>query len=357
MWIENYKSLAVAVDSALVEAVKVLEKEAQFGLVTVVGPGERLEGTVTDGDVRRALISGVSMLTPVVEVMNRSPVTVRKDVGVSKLRALCIEHGIVGIPLVEGDGRLAGIFFDAEVDQRRELDAPVVVMAGGFGKRLAPITNSIPKPLVKVGEKPILERLVEQIADAGFRKIYITTHYKAEMIEDYFGDGSSWDVNIGYVREEKPLGTAGALGLLKKELVRGPSIVMNCDLLTRVNLNALLEFHQQSDAVATMCVRQYDFQIPYGVVAVSGSELSSIIEKPVRSEFVNAGIYVVTPRFIRNIPTNTASNMPALIEDVSQRSEKVAVFPIHEYWRDIGLTSELASAKRELENNFDDWQG
>jgi NDP-sugar pyrophosphorylase family protein len=225
-------------------------------------------------------------------------------------------------------------------------------MAGGFGKRLKPLTDSTPKPLLKVGNKPILENILEQFIATGFHKFYISTHYKAEMVREYFGDGSNWNVSIEYIHEETPLGTAGGLGLLPNNLTKLPILVMNGDLLTKVNFEQLLNFHLQEGGAATMCVREYDFQVPYGVIKADGRRIISIQEKPIQSFFVNAGIYVLNPSILDAVDGKNYLDMTQLLEDKIENDEQVNLFPIHEYWLDIGGSKQFDRAQKDLRELF-----
>ena len=226
-------------------------------------------------------------------------------------------------------------------------------MAGGFGMRLQPLTNDIPKPLLKIGNKPILETILHQFIDAGFHNFYISTHYKADMVRKHFSDGKKWNVSIQYVHEDKPLGTAGALGLLTVDFPELPIIMMNGDLLTNVDFGSLLKFHNEQDAIATMCVREYDIQVPYGVVKLSQQKVVSITEKPIQKFFINAGIYVLNSSLLLSVDGESHIDMPNLLEKQIEANEKVNIFPLHEYWLDIGQIEQLEQAKLDSENLFE----
>ena len=221
-------------------------------------------------------------------------------------------------------------------------------MAGGFGTRLHPLTEETPKPLLDVGSRPILETIIVRLAKAGFYNFYISTHYKAEKIKEYFSDGSAWGIKIEYVDEEKPLGTAGSIGLLPKNLPKLPIVMMNGDVLTEVNFEHLLTFHQQQKGIATMCIREYDVQIPFGVVTAEELQATSIVEKPIQKFFVNAGIYVLEPELVNKVNTDTPIDMPNLLENQIGQGEKISVFPIYEYWLDVGQIEEYEKANREF---------
>jgi NDP-sugar pyrophosphorylase family protein len=236
------------------------------------------------------------------------------------------------------------------------LEAPerenwVVLMAGGLGTRLAPLTDNCPKPLLKVGNKPILETIIENFISHGFKRFYLSVNYKAEMIEEYFGDGSRWGAEIRYLREDKKMGTAGALGLIPEPLTQ-PFLVMNGDLLTKVNFSQLLNFHQEQNAHATMCVREYDFQVPYGVVSVDKHRIKSIEEKPVHRFFVNAGIYVLDPEAVSLIPADMPYDMTSLFEQMTANEREVIAFPVREYWLDIGHRDDFERAAGDFARIF-----
>ncbi|CDI94752.1 phospho-sugar nucleotidyltransferase [Pseudomonas aeruginosa PA38182] len=221
-------------------------------------------------------------------------------------------------------------------------------MAGGFGTRLRPLTHNCPKPLLKVGEKPILEIILERFIGAGFHRFFISTHYMPEMIREHFGDGSRWGVSIRYVHEETPLGTGGALGLLPHHEIDSPLFLMNGDLLTTLNFLNLLEFHTAHGGVATMCVREYEYHVPYGVVQSDGHRISSMVEKPVQKFFINAGIYLLSPGLVKSVKAGTRIDMPTLLEQEIERQQAVNMFPVHEYWLDIGRMEDFVRAQQEF---------
>lgn len=256
------------------------------------------------------------------------------------------------MPIVNEQGVLVGLETLQHLIKNISYDNPVLLMAGGFGTRLLPLTKETPKPLLKVGKLPILETIITQFIDAGFHNFYISTHYKAEMVRKHFGDGSAWGVSIQYIHETKPMGTAGSLGLLPRDIQDLPILVMNGDLLTKVNFEHLLEFHKEQGGVATMCVREYDFQVPYGVIESKECRITSIVEKPVHQFFVNAGIYVLNPALVKSVDGKTYLDMPSLLESRIENGEQVDTFPLHEYWIDIGHLEEFERANREVVNTI-----
>lgn len=350
----RWRNALIRSSATLYDAIKLLESEALIGIALVVDSEDKLIGTVTDGDVRRALIEGCPMDAPVTQVLNAEPVLGKQNDEVDKLNRIASMGNVTRIPIIDHDGHVCGLrFVDESISGGTE--PRVVIMAGGFGTRLRPITEQIPKPLVRVGGKPILERLIEQLRGQGLCRVTIALFYKAEMIREYFGDGEKWGVDISYVFEEEPLGTAGALGLLSRELPGQPILVLNCDLLTKVNFSQLLDFHAEERSNATVGVRQYDIQVPYGVIRTEGKAVRSIDEKPTQSHFINAGIYVFDSQFLSLLSPGEKIDMPDLIRLGIDKDRKVTVFPIHEYWLDIGALPELSAARSELKDNSSDW--
>jgi NDP-sugar pyrophosphorylase family protein len=248
------------------------------------------------------------------------------------------------MPLLNDDGQVCGLETLGSLSEKPSFDNPVFLMAGGFGKRLHPLTLQTPKPLLKVGNKPILEMILESFIEAGFHNFYISTFYEAEQLKNHFGDGDKWNVSINYIDENHPLGTAGSLGLLPPDLPDHPLIMMNGDLLTRVDYAKLLQYHDESKGDATICVREYDFQVPFGVVKGNGIKVEEIQEKPIYSFFVNAGIYVLEPDFYKNLGNADYLDMPDLLQHRLADGAVINMYPIHEYWLDIGRMEDFKQA-------------
>ena len=221
-------------------------------------------------------------------------------------------------------------------------------MAGGFGKRLRPLTNTCPKPMLRVGDKPILELILEGFVNAGFHRFYISTHYMPEQIRDHFGDGSQWNVSIKYIHEETPLGTGGALGLLPHEEIDLPLFMMNGDILTNLNYLSLLAFHEEHGGKATMCVREFDYQVPYGVIEADGHRAKAMVEKPVYTFNVNAGIYLLSPELVKRVTPGTQVDMPTLLEQEMADGHAVNLYPLKEYWLDIGQVDDFQRAQQDV---------
>tara|TARA_B110000503_G_scaffold124991_1_gene192109 strand:- start:312 stop:1103 length:792 start_codon:yes stop_codon:yes gene_type:complete len=252
---------------------------------------------------------------------------------------------LYSIPILD-DGIVVGLETMHYAAEKTKYDNPVFLMAGGFGTRLKPLTDSCPKPLLKVGDKPILETVLLRFVKSGFHDFYISTHYLPEMIQEYFGDGSKWGVSINYIHEERPLGTGGALGLLPKALPALPVIMMNGDVLTKVDLEALLAFHNKNNANATMCVREYEYQVPFGVIESEGNNIKSMVEKPIQRFHVNAGIYVVGREIVDSVKENEIVDMPTLLERFLDK--KVLKYSFYEYWLDIGRVDQLQKAQVDI---------
>ena len=339
---KKLNDMVVREHHTLHETIRIIDAgAAQVALV--VDADMKLRGIVTDGDVRRAILSGAGLQAPIHMVMNAHPHTALVSDDQEHLLAQMRLHGLRQLPVIDNDGTLLGIEFLEDILRPVARDNLVVLMAGGLGSRLKSLTENCPKPMLSVGDKPLLETIIENFSAYGFHNFAISVNYLADHIIDYFGDGSRVGVNIEYLREETRLGTAGALSLLPRRPEQ-PLIVMNGDVLTKVNFPQLLAFHDDHNAVATMCVREYDFQVPYGVVEMDHYRISGIREKPVHRFFVNAGIYVLSPAAVAMIPAGELYDMPSLFQAIIARGEATTAFPIREYWIDIGHIADYERA-------------
>ena len=348
----DWKNILLNPNDSLDCAIKVLH-ESGCRIILVVDNRGGLLGTITDGDIRRALINQVTMKSSVDLIMNKDPVTVvANKIKNKEILSLMSDRGLLHIPIVDKDGILCGLETLQHLIESPIYDNPIFIMAGGFGTRLHPLTKDTPKPLLKVGSKPILEMIIEHFISHGFHNFYISIHFKSEQIRDYFKDGELHNVSIEYIHEQSPLGTAGSLGLLPDNLPDLPIIVMNGDLLTKVDFKNLLDFHCEHNSEATMCVREYDFQVPYGVVEIDNYNIKEIKEKPVHKFFVNAGIYVLNKDLINKLDGKSYLDMTNFLEK-ELNNNGVSAFPIHEYWIDIGRIEEYEKANREVNTVFD----
>lgn len=346
----RWRDIVIRPSDSVQRAIQTIDRStAQIALV--VDSRDKLLGTVTDGDVRRGILKGISLEEKVERVMRKTPIVLSPGGNRKDIEAVLRQKMIRQLPIVDADGKVLGVDLIEGVLQSGKQNYWAVLMAGGLGSRLYPITKNVPKPLIEVGEKPILETILENFMEYGFSKFYFTVWYKDHMIKDYFGDGSRWNVSIKYITEEERLGTAGSLGLLPEKPPES-FFVMNADLLTKINFDQFLHFHHESRVAGTMCVREYDFQVPYGVVNLNQKYIKSIDEKPVHRFFVNAGIYMLEPGVLNFIPRKKYLDMPQLFEKLIDRKKRTAAFPIREYWIDVGRMADLERAKNEFDGVF-----
>jgi dTDP-glucose pyrophosphorylase len=346
----HWKDILVKPETPIREAIHVLDKSAKQILLVVDGES-RLLGTVTDGDIRRGILKGITLEEATARIMSSTPTVAHTHEDRQAILATMRKKKLHHIPVVNEQHQVVGLEFLEELIQPNIKENWVVLMAGGLGSRLRPLTDDCPKPMLKVGNKPLLETILENFIEYGFRHFYISVNYMADKVKDYFGDGSRWGVEIRYLQEDQRLGTAGALSLLP-EPPRAPLLVMNGDVLTKVNFRQLLDFHTAHASTATMCVREYDFQVPYGVVRIDKHRITGIDEKPVQRFFVNAGIYVLAPEALNAIPAGQFYDMPSLFESLIARNEETVVFPIREYWLDIGQMADYDRANGEFMQVF-----
>lgn len=346
--------LCVAPSDSIRRAIACIDQNHK-GIVLVTDSEQRLLGTITDGDVRRAMLLGESLETPVSQLLTRKagspypqPVTAPVGTGSTALLQLMQEQIVRQVPLLDGEGRVVDLVTVDDLLPDRVLPLQAVIMAGGQGARLRPLTENLPKPMLPVGDRPLMELVIEQLRQAGIRRVNIATHYQPEKITDYFGDGRSFGVDLNYVTEDRPLGTAGALGLIQTP--EEPILVINGDILTKVDFRAMLAYHQEHRAVLTLGVRRYDLNVPYGVVQSDGVFVEGLIEKPLLSFFVNAGIYLLEPAVHRYIPNQQRFDMTDLIQRLLDEDQPVASFLIREYWLDIGQHADYAQAQEDVKS-------
>ena len=345
----NWKKTLIKEHHSLLETMKLIDETAlQFAIV--VDSDNRLLGTVTDGDIRRALLKGKSLTVNIKEVMNPKPTT--GTVSQTKRQHIKIlkSNKLKQLPIIGENDRIIDVVL-IDDDKQSLKENTVLLMVGGLGTRLRPLTNDIPKPMLQVGGKPLLETIIEGFKQYGYSNFILSVNYKKEIIQDYFQDGEAFGVTISYIVETKRMGTAGALSLLPR-VPTEPMIVMNGDLLTQINYDQLMQFHLSQNALATMCVREFEYQIPYGVIETDDTRLTSIKEKPIQKNFVNAGIYVLNPEVFNFIPENQFFDMPDLFERLIEDNKNVAVFPIREYWLDIGRIEDFERANEEYEERY-----
>lgn len=347
----NSKKISIPPQASIKEAVEAIDKGVMQ--IALVVKDDKLVGTISDGDIRRAFLSGCTLNDKIEGHYNHRPITGRLGQSHEDLVQLALRHKVKQIPMLDEHEKLIGIeCIDDYLSSPAKPNA-IVLMAGGLGTRLRPLTSDTPKPMLTVGSKPILETILESFARYGFRNFFFSVNYKAEKIRNYFKNGERYGVSITYLNEKTRLGTAGALSLLPLEHIREPIIVMNGDLLTNVNFEHLLNYHLLTNAEATMCIREYKLQVPYGVVETEGAAIQKIVEKPTQQFFVNAGIYVLEPSVLQFIPKDTAYDMPHLFEKLIDGGYKTCSFPITDYWLDIGQPHDFDQANLEYDEVFD----
>lgn len=337
-------------DKMVRDAVRVIQ-ESPARIALVVDSEGRLVGTITDGDVRRGLLRGVGMDDNLSAIVNRHPATSKAGENQRTLMARMKRDRLRQMPVVDAEGRVLRIEVGGDLAAGQRKDNIVVIMAGGLGQRLRPLTAEKPKPMLEVGDKPILEGILESFIELGFHRFFFAVNYKRELVEAHFGSGERWGVAIDYLREEEPLGTAGALSLLGEQPTQ-PLFIMNGDVLTKVNFEDLLSYHEEHGCVATVGVREHVVSIPFGVVDHDGYRLTGLREKPVLQFLVNAGIYVLDPAALRLIPPRRRFDMPDLLLALAAGKQEVSVFPIREYWIDIGQMEDFERANGEFDQVF-----
>lgn len=352
---------AVCVDTeATIRHVAEVLNDTGIGAVLVLDDQRRLIGIVTDGDLRRAVLrlegfqhKAITLLIDAATGQFRDFLWAPISTSTETLLAMMRQNGIRHVPLLDADGRpldiarLEDLAIGVLSAPEPLVDAEAVIMAGGFGSRLRPLTDDIPKPMLPVGDRPLLEIIVGQLRQAGITKIVLSTFYQADMIHNHFGDGSRFDVKISYLSEDKPLGTAGALSLLPRP--SGPLVVLNGDILTHTNLASMVHFHRKHDALFTIGSHYYEVEIPYGVLEVQDAEVMAVQEKPKLNFLVNAGLYVLSPKVFEFLEPGRHCNMTDLITKVRETHGRVVAFPIVEYWRDIGRVSDYLKAIKDHE--------
>jgi len=344
-------NLCIERNRSMLEAVTRMET-SKLGIILVVDEDRKLVGTITDGDVRRAMLANVDFNQLVNVLLARKsgsryarPIAGPVGADRSTYLSLLKEHNILHLPLLDEDGRVAGLVRIDDFVPDRMLSLQAVVMAGGKGNRMRPLTEELPKPMLPIGDRPLMEIIIGQLRDAGIKRVNVATHHKSEKITGHFGDGSKFGVELNYVNEDRPLGTAGALGLM--DVPQETLLVVNGDILTQVDFRAMLAFHREQCADLTMAVRQYDFQVPYGVVESKGPSVQRLREKPCLDFLVNAGIYLLEPLVHRFIPNGEPFDMTDLIQRLLDEGRSVVSFPIREYWLDIGLPDNYDQAQKD----------
>lgn len=352
----DLKKLCINPESSIHTAIAQIEV-SRIGIVLVVDPQSKLLGTVTDGDLRRIILSGTSLDEPVSVLLAQkskspfakpitAPVGADRDTLIEKFQ----QHSIRHLPLVDQQQQVVALVTIDEFTLDTAPSMEAVIMAGGMGTRLRPLTDQLPKPMLPVGDQPLMEIIINQLRNANINHVNVSVHHESAKITDYFGDGSKFGIDITYLTEDRPLGTAGSLGLMTapQETV----LVINGDILTQVNFRAMLDYHQEHSADLTVAVRQYDLQVPYGVVECEGSSIQRISEKPMLKFFINAGIYLLEPSVYNFIPNGERYDMTDLVQRLLDEGRSVVAFPIREFWSDIGQHADYEQAQEHVKT----WQ-
>ena len=344
-------SYCIESDATIKEALKVIDKNLTGGAL-VVNENNELVGTITDGDIRRAILRGLSINEGIEGAYFKNFKFVTEQHSKKKAKEYMLKNKIRQVPVIDKDKKLTDLYFLDDIISYDKKDNYVFILAGGLGTRLMPLTETVPKPMLKVGEKPILELIIEQFKEYGFRNFIISLNYKGEIIEEYFKEGKDFDVNIEYITETKKLGTAGSIALVKEKFTK-PFIVINGDILTGIDFDKFLDHHMKSNFDITVGVRNYEINVPYGVLVTDNMIIESLEEKPTYKFHINGGVYAVNPEVIEYIKENEVYNMTDLIEDTMDDKKKSGIYEITEYWTDIGHLDDYKKANTDIHKFFE----
>lgn len=341
---KSWKQACLGPEAMLGQGIRALDQTG-LRLVLVVTRNQQLLGTVSDGDIRRGLLRGLTLRDSLNRVMNRRPLVVSPSVEAGAALEIMRVNQIFQIPVVDEKKRLRGLYTWGELGRTPHRPNAFVIMAGGRGSRMMPYTQACPKPMLRVADRPILEHIIDRAKHEGFNRFVLAIHYLGEMIERHFGRGDRFGVRIEYLREKFPLGTAGALSLLKP-LPDAPVVVTNGDVVTDIRYGELMDFHVRHSAVATMAVRIHEWQHPFGVVQTKGVDITGFEEKPVSRSHINAGVYALSPEAIRGLRAGQQVDMPSLFQALQVKSKRIVAYPMHEPWLDVGDPQDLATAQK-----------
>jgi dTDP-glucose pyrophosphorylase len=314
-------------------------------IVLIVNETGVLEGTISDGDIRRALLRGLNLNSPITDVIHRNALVVPPEMNHDLIKQLMLANKIQQIPVVDSVHNIVGLHLWDEIAVPHARKNLMVIMAGGKGTRLRPYTENCPKPLIPVGGKPMLEHIIDRAKLDGFTRFVLAIHYLGHMIEEHFGDGAAFGVQIEYLREESPLGTAGALGLINP-IPESPIVVTNGDVITEISYGQMLDFHIRQDAAGTIAVRPHEWQHPFGVVQMRGLEVVSYQEKPITRTFINAGVYAFEPHVLNRLSARERCDMPTILEGLRTNGQRIVAYPMHEPWIDVGRPDDLLAANK-----------
>jgi len=345
----DIKKITIHKDSSIKQALNVIT-DSGSRIAIIVSKNGKFLGTITDGDIRRGFLKGLNLSSQVSSIFCKKPIVSHNKVISKSLIKKALSKKIYQIPIVSSDGRLTDLHIIDNFFEAKKKSNLVIIMAGGEGARLMPMTKNTPKPMLKVGNKPILETILEKFKECGFINFIFCLNYKSKIIKDYFGDGTAHGVKISYIHEKNKMGTAGALSLIKKKPLE-PFFVINGDILTNLNFDKMLDFHIENASKATMCVNEYNIELPYGEIKLKGEKIISIKEKPKHNFYVNTGIYILDPISMNFIPKGYF-DMPSLFTKFIENKSKVISFPLGEYWLDIGRHGDFKKANDDYHKIF-----
>jgi len=337
-----WRQAVLSINATIGEAIRNLD-QVGVRIILVINKEGILEGTISDGDIRRGLLKGLDLNSSLIEIIHRNPLVVMPDMNKELIMQLMVANKIQQIPIVDDHYYVVGLHLWDEITTPPVRYNLMVIMVGGVGSRLSPYTEKCPKPLLSIAGKPMLEHIIERAKLEGFTHFVLAINYLGHMIEKYFGNGEKFGVQIKYLREESPLGTAGALRLLKP-IPKIPFVVTNGDVITDIHYSELLDFHIRYDAMATMAVRAHEWQHPFGVVQTQGVEIVGFEEKPIARSHINAGVYVLDPEALNFLDVNIHCDMPTLFERLQAKKKRIVAYPMHEPWLDVGRPDDLKQA-------------
>jgi len=342
--------LIISTDISINDAIPILDRSG-IGLLLLCEQNRKLIAVLTDGDIRRAILRREKFDNPCISIANKDPIIAPPGITPAEVIHI-MDHSkdflVNHLPLVDENGRVVDLLLRRDLFDEEQMSLSAVIMAGGKGKRLRPVTEKIPKPMLPVGNRPLMELMLDKLRKSGISKVSVSTHFKPEKIKQHFGDGADFGVNLNYIDEDQPLGTAGAIGLMDRP--DKTMLIINGDILTHVNFRAMLDFHKEHRAEITVAVREVDIAMPYGVLECDGATVNKLSEKPTLTLMANAGIYLIEPDVYHLIPKNKKFDMTDLINELLKRKRPVVSFPIMEYWLDIGRPDDYQRAQVDIKN-------
>lgn len=343
-----WKKSIIIDDLKIKDAISNLN-ETSSKIVIVVDKNGKFKGTITDGDVRRSLLQGHSLNAPIIKTTNKKAIVSNTTTTKTDVLNIMKKNKIYQIPILDNNKFVVGMHLYEELEKIKNFSNKIIIMAGGKGKRLYPLTKKIPKPLVQIAGKPMIQHIIESARSEGFKNFVVSINYLGHMIENFLGDGKKFNVSIEYIKETSPLGTAGSLSLINP-LPQKPIIITNGDVFTDIKFEEILNYHNMHKAEGTMAIKLYEWQNPYGVIKTDGIEIQELEEKPVFKSYINAGVYVLSPNILKIMLKNNSCDMPLLFKKIKKQKGKIIAFPMHEPWIDVGKIDDLKKAGEGLKN-------